>query len=356
MRFINYLQNKVPALAIIGLTIGLTSCGSYQYVGQDTDGIYDSSETTVEQTEERVPDETATSSGYYQNYFKEKSQELELAEQENEIFTDIDSYQGDYTEQERTAENSTGYAAWGESSDDVTINIYNTGFNRWGWNRWNRWNRWNTGWGFNNWGWNNGFGYGWSNVGWNNWGWNNGFGWNDPFWCPPFYGNGFGNPYYGYGYYGRNGYRGLAYNSGRRGVLGRQYLYGRNSNLRSTTRSTRTRSAVKRSSTSPRTRGVRTNNIRTRPSSGTRTRPSSGTRTRPSSGTRTRPSSGTRVRPSSGTRTRPSSGTRTRPSSGTRTRTRATSPSRSSRSYSAPRSSGSSRSSSGGARRGGRRN
>ena len=205
MRFINYLQSKLPAFAIIGLTIGVTSCVSYQYVGQDSDGIYDSSETTVERIEEKTPDETTTSNSYYQNYFKEKSQDLELAEQQSEIFTDVDSYQGDYTEQERTVDNATGYAAWGESSDVVSINIYNNGWNNWGWNRGWGWNRWNNGWAGNNWGWNNGWGFnngwGWNNWGWNaGWGFNNGWGWNNNLWCPPFYGNGFNN---GYGYYGR---------------------------------------------------------------------------------------------------------------------------------------------------------
>ena len=37
---INYLKRKIPFLAILGLLFGLSSCGSYQYVGVDNDGIY----------------------------------------------------------------------------------------------------------------------------------------------------------------------------------------------------------------------------------------------------------------------------------------------------------------------------
>ena len=40
MQFNNYLQGKVPFIALLGLLFGLVSCGSYQYVGVDNDGIY----------------------------------------------------------------------------------------------------------------------------------------------------------------------------------------------------------------------------------------------------------------------------------------------------------------------------
>ncbi len=301
MRFINYLKTKVPALTIIGLTLGLTSCGSYQYVGQDSDGIYGTSKNTVEQEEQIVEVKPETSNSYYQNYFKEKSNEMELASEEGEIFTDIDSYEGTYEEDADDVNIQSGYAGWGQESDNVTVNVYSSGF---GFNNfWNRpyygWNRW--GWNRPYSGWNVGFGYG--GFGWG------GFGWGDPFWCAPYYGGfgfgyAYGNPYNNY-YYGRNSYgrRGVAYNSGRRGSL-----LNRPSVLTNRRTSTRTRSSI----SNPRTR----------------------TRTKASVKPRTR----TRVRTNSSQNTIKSNTPRTR------TRTRATSTPRTNRSYT-PRSSSNTRSS-----------
>ena len=47
MQFSNYLKRKIPHLAILALAIGLTSCGSYQYVGVDNDGIYGDTPITI---------------------------------------------------------------------------------------------------------------------------------------------------------------------------------------------------------------------------------------------------------------------------------------------------------------------
>ncbi len=40
MQFNNYLKGKMPFIVLLGLLFGLVSCGSYQYVGVDSDGIY----------------------------------------------------------------------------------------------------------------------------------------------------------------------------------------------------------------------------------------------------------------------------------------------------------------------------
>lgn len=307
MRFINYLKTKVPALTIIGLTLGLTSCGSYQYVGQDSDGIYGTSKNDVEHKEEVAEvKEESSSNGYYQNYFKEKSTEMELASQEGEIFTDIDSYEGTYEEDTDNADVQSGYAGWGQQSDNVTINVYSNGF---GYNSY-----WNSPYRWNRWGWNRPYYGGWNvGIGYA------GYGWGNPFWCTPYYGinyggygYAYGNPYYN-NYYGRNNYgrRGVAYNSGRRGTL-----LNRSSVLANRRTSTRTRSNV----STPRTR----------------------TRTK----TKVRPRTRTRVRPNSSQSTIKSSKPRTRTSTPrTRTRTRATSTPRTNRSFT-PRSNSSSRSSS----------
>ena len=143
------------------------------------------------------------------NSKSKKSTEFDYITEESEIFTDIDSYEGTYVENDSTKTNDENYGAWGENNDDVTINIY-SGF---GHNYYSPYSR--------------------GRYGWNNrWSWNYGYtGFYDPFWCPPYYGYGYSYNYYGYGgYYGNYGYsnygsyygniysrRGIAYNSGRRG-------------------------------------------------------------------------------------------------------------------------------------------
>ncbi|WP_055435836.1 hypothetical protein [Lacinutrix algicola] len=312
MQLKKYLLNKLPAYAVVLFALGLTSCGSYQYVGQDSDGIYSEDELV----EDVVQADTEANSTYYKNYFKEKSLEMDSNGNENdEVFVDIDSYEGSYSEDYvDTANVDTGYGAWGENSSEVSVNIYNVGFN----NYWNRpyygWN--NFGWNRSYSGWNLGYGYG--NFGYG--------GFYSPFWYSPYgynYGYG-GNPYYT-GYYGRNGYgrNGVAYSSRRRGsVYGRNSALGRRveSSRRSNTTSTRTRtSSTPRVRTStPRTRTstprvrtrtstprVRTTTPRTRTSTPRTTTPRVRTttpRTKSSSPSRssTRSSSGSSSRSSSG--------------------------------------------------------
>ncbi len=47
MQLKTYLIKKMPYLAIFSLVFGLYSCGSYQYVGVDNDGIYGDTPRTV---------------------------------------------------------------------------------------------------------------------------------------------------------------------------------------------------------------------------------------------------------------------------------------------------------------------
>ncbi|AUC82234.1 hypothetical protein [Lacinutrix sp. Bg11-31] len=244
MQLKKYLLNKLPAFAVVLFTLVLTSCGSYQYVGQDSDGIY-----SEDEAQKDVVQADAQENGdntYYKNYFKEKSLEMD-SDGNEEVFVDIDSYEGSYSEDNVEVANvASGYGAWGENSSEVSINIYNTGFN----NYWNRpYYGWNSfGWNSPYFGWNS-FGYGYGNFGYG--GFYNPYGYN--------YGYGYG------GYYGRNGYgrNGLAYNTTRRGgIYGRQSsALGRRveASRRSNSTSTRTRT-----SSTPRTRTVtprvRTNN------------------------------------------------------------------------------------------------
>tara|TARA_R110002050_G_scaffold93630_7_gene195549 strand:+ start:232 stop:549 length:318 start_codon:yes stop_codon:yes gene_type:complete len=98
MQFNNYLKRKMPYLAILALAIGLTSCGSYQYVGVDNDGIYgETAPITVTQNNQETVVEIPNNnnSDYYQNYFRNKSMEYDSMAANSEIFTDIDSYESD---------------------------------------------------------------------------------------------------------------------------------------------------------------------------------------------------------------------------------------------------------------------
>jgi len=260
MRLINYLQTKLPALAIFSMALALTSCGSYQYVGQNSDGIYGEDNRQVQATPEKQQETTGNE--YYKNYFKEKSLEMEAESQGNEVFVDVDSYQGNYSD-ENTEES---YGAWGENGNEVTINVYENN----GWGFYNNWNR--PFWGWNRWGWNRNF------VGWNGGFWNGGF--YNSFWCPPYYGYGFANGFgygypYNYGYYGRNnGYgRGLAYNNTRRGGLSRTTLNRRNntsSRVRTTRSTTRNSFSTSRSNRRVRANSS-SNNAPTRRPQSTRT-------------------------------------------------------------------------------------
>ena len=62
---LNYnIIQKIPNLAILALALVLSSCGSYQYVGVDNDGIYNDTPTQNEKAVVEVPNETNN------NYYK----------------------------------------------------------------------------------------------------------------------------------------------------------------------------------------------------------------------------------------------------------------------------------------------
>ena len=259
---------QVAYLLIISLT--LSACGSYQYAGSTSDGIYEEDSPDYTVTEE-VVEENNTPSDYYSNYFKEENREANEAFTTDEVFTDVEDYQSTSSNQE------TANAGWGENSSNVNIHVYNNVWNNRGWNYlgWNNYGWTNFGWSnydawynpYNNWN----YGYRWNNWGWNNWGWNS-----------PFYGNSYNN--FGYGYYGNYRYRpNYAYSYGRRGYLNNGYfsrrgningLYSRNrrasqlnprstNTRRSTTRLPRPRTKA----ATPRTTRPRVNSSRPRTNS-----------------------------------------------------------------------------------------
>lgn len=287
MQPVKYIKDKLPLFIALGFTSILLSCGSYQYVGNDNDGIYGEQEVVYE---ENQPVTTTTNdNNVYKDYFTEKELQYgEIPIDENAVFTDIDSYSSTYADESTSEGDQTGQAGWGAANDNVTINFYNNGWNNWGWGRFGYgwydaywgypygWNRpW--AWGWNNWGWNYGYG----------WGWNTGFGFNNG-WCPPGY------------YYGNNLIRNnrIAYHYGRRGAtLNRSSL-----SRRSFTNLSRRNSTTYRNRSTLRSRSLNTRNTRSsiRPRTTTRSRARANSTMRPrTTTTRSRSNSSMRSRSNS---------------------------------------------------------
>ena len=294
MKFITFLKKQMALAFGVGVLLSFSSCGSFQYSGIYDDGIY--SESVPAQPANETVDNSSNSSEYYKNYFKEKSLQIE---DNNTVFTDVDSYGGTYADD---SENTNNYAGWGENnSSDIVVNVYDNG------------PFYGNGWGFNyrnNWGWN---------LGWNNWGfgfwqpnyynpWN--IPWNIP-WNNPWY-----NPFCYYGSYNNYGY----FNNGYNRYRGRSYAYINGGRSRS--RYGNSRSLSSRSVLNATTRSRATT---TRPNSRSTTRSRSNSITRP---TTTR-SSNNSTRSNSTYRSTRST---TRSSSPSRSTTRSSSPSRSRRS------------------------
>ncbi|RLD28085.1 MAG: hypothetical protein DRI75_07800 [Bacteroidetes bacterium] len=328
MQLIYNQKSKMHLIGALGLLFSLVSCGSYQYAGYD-DGIYATSERNVEyQTETSRVATTSQNSSYYQNYFKEKAQELDYLSQDDVIFTDIDSYEGNYE-----AENDTlvyaqeSYAGWGQNTTEVSINVYNSGylFNNW-------WYRPYYSYGY-------GYGYGYYNNWYNPYRFYGYSNWYNPYgyygfynWHNPYY---YGSYYSNYGYYGNyyNSYysrRGIAYNAGRRGAIYQNSYTSRLNNRRSLTNS--------RNTTTYRPRRATNSNVRANTNTVTRPR----TTARRNINNTRRPNINTRTRTNNRSVSPTRSSTRTRSYTPSRTSTRSSSPS----SRSSTRSSSPSRSSS----------
>ena len=92
MQLLNFLLVKRSILMII-FSIIMFSCGSYQYSGNISDGIYGENKNVVYQ-EETVQDDIyddKVKNTYYQTVFNEKAMEYEEAKVMNDsIFTDIE--------------------------------------------------------------------------------------------------------------------------------------------------------------------------------------------------------------------------------------------------------------------------
>lgn len=163
----------------------LTACSGLNQKPYDVDGIYNNSKIVVEDTHEKGT--------YYQEYFKEKSEETDA------YFTDVENYSSNYNE---------ANGGWGDATSETQL-VYH--YDNWGWG--------NPYWGWNNWGWGMGFGYGF------------GFGWGGG-WGYPYYGwgGGWGYPYYGGGWgWGYNSYRNISRSNSYRTLTSRQ-MAGANGN------------------------------------------------------------------------------------------------------------------------------
>lgn len=286
-------SNTTPTLAVLASLV-LCSCGSYQYVGSVEDSIYSDYETTTENapSNSTVSSNTNTpsnSSSFYKTYFKEKSLQYENnSSSENDIFTDIDNYQDEYSVDNTSSQDqNTNYAGWGQNSgSNLTVNVYdNTPFFNYGWGGPFAYNwRWRSRWDY----------WGYSNIQpWGPYGYYGINTWHNPYWG---YTYGYGYPHLNYGYYGYSySYRGprLSYSNGRRGYRGHSTARTSRSSVLGTTARTRIRTTNSSS-----TRSVRNNNSRpnTRINSNTsRTRTTrSSTTTRPKSNTNRSSSSATR--------------------------------------------------------------
>jgi hypothetical protein len=341
---------KLPFFIALGTFVVVTSCGSYQNVGYDNDGIY-SDDTYQEQViVEQAPVTTSASDiNYFKNYFAENKAQVDaITAAQDEVFTDPNSYKSDVDQRDLDSMSQDSllyrepYGGWGQANDNVTINFIDNG---WGWGGNVPLFGWGAGWGWGypGFGWNGvrpGWGWGWgAGLGWGypGWGWGAGWGWGYPGWGYP--GWAWGHPGYDYDFYRSR----FAFANGRRGSL----LY--NNNLNRVGSST---AAVSRRNYSANNRLYNTSNVNRR------TR-STAVRTGSSRGVNTRVTRPNRTVRSNSSSSRHSRNRITRPSSRNSSSIRGSRSSSSSRSSGSMRSSGGSRSSgsvrsSGGSRSSGR--
>lgn len=260
---------------VVTLALILASCGSYQQASYyDNDGIYadDTPQTVERRPEQRVNTQRNAESDTYSDYFGEKANQYDEI-LDSEIFTDVDSYatnensgyvpEGQLTDYYSNENDYQGYGGWGDNATSVSINIYDNGWNNWGYGGQFGWA--NPAWGWNNWGYGSSYGYGWNNPwGWNNWGyggygygWNLGFGSNNWGW-----GGYYGNYNQGFGFNNRYNNRQYALNNSRRGNYTR--------NTANNSSALRGRSNVNTRGDSPRYRSTTSRTATTRSAASTR--------------------------------------------------------------------------------------
>lgn len=229
----SFTRNMLLFMAPVSFLL-LASCGSYQYSGYESDGIYgDTNEVTYGETDQNATQDS--NSSYYKTLFAEEAALYGDVMAEGAIFTDVESYSStvEYDPNNPQATNyQGGNAPWGQDPDRITINFHNHGFGFYN-SFYNPY--WGYGYGYNPyWGPYYGPGY------WGPWGmgyaglYPYGYGYGYGFSIHPyFYGRyGYYNPYNFYNHYRHdNYYNNVAYNSGRRNSTSNYSDY-RRENLR----------------------------------------------------------------------------------------------------------------------------
>ncbi|HFS67675.1 MAG TPA: hypothetical protein ENK67_05630 [Flavobacteriia bacterium] len=120
-------KNLLPIFAII---VSLSSCSSYQNISSESDGIYDDSDAITKKevaNKEAIDSEKkeTKNASRYENYFKSKAEKIKI--ENNEIFTDVDSYSSEDDEDllnKDVTDFSTNNPTWDESGETV-VNVFN---------------------------------------------------------------------------------------------------------------------------------------------------------------------------------------------------------------------------------------
>jgi hypothetical protein len=201
---------RISLFSLVGfLGWAATSCSSYQNTSStDSDGVYgsvprDGNNQPAYRYNDRDVNQNNDQSTGYANYFNSLQEEYP-------VFTDVDGY-STYNDTVARMQNQSvdAYGGWGESTNNVTVNVYggnNWGYGGWGgyglgygWGGYPYYGGWGYG-GYGGWGlgyggfygggWGLGLGWGYGGLGYGYGGWGNGYGW--------------GNYYGGGGYYGGN--------------------------------------------------------------------------------------------------------------------------------------------------------
>ena len=118
MKTINLHLTKLTLVSFSGvLLFNLTSCGSTQNsTNSDSDGIYSSG------TTQKKPAENTSNASAYKQYFTTKELESKGIVVYDEYDENLDS----------TAVAESSYSGWGENPSNVTVNVYDSGWNNWG--------------------------------------------------------------------------------------------------------------------------------------------------------------------------------------------------------------------------------
>ncbi len=126
---INSTYSKLKHLGLFSFILILVSCGAQKDVGYD-DGIYN--ENITPRTTQQ-PEEGNLNTEYYKNYFEDTAQEVEAITGEPEVFTDVEGYSSNYTNDSIPPQDFTGNGGWGDATTEVNINYYDNGWNNWAW-------------------------------------------------------------------------------------------------------------------------------------------------------------------------------------------------------------------------------